>query len=209
MDINNLKPNTDEYLNSQKPKYIQDIEPAVDKENTLERKSAFVRLIEAATGREIGNLRKYILNKVLLPWFFDSVHDGFEGVNDAIFGRGRSVSRSRDPLSYWDSKKPSTRRDYSKVDIASDYRNPVLDTREEAMAVKDRLIRLFEEDHVAGITIANVYRVARINHDTTNWTLMNYGWNSVSDIEQSYIEKKYSGSDTKYILVLPKPRRLN
>lgn len=211
MGIDNLKPNTDEYLSKQ-PRYIEDVDPVVNHEGKLEKKSSFVRLLEAATGREIGNLRHHIVYKVLLPWFFNSIHDGFEGVNDAVFGRG-AAPRSKSYSSYWESKSSSKSssgyRDYSRVDTTTDYRNPILDTREEALDVKERLIRLFEEDHVAGVTVANLYRVARINHDTTNWTLMNYGWNSLNDIEQAYIERKYTSEGTKYILVLPRPKRLS
>lgn len=211
MGLDNLKPNTDEYLNKQS-KYIEDLDPAVDHEGHLEKKSSFTKLIEMATGREIRNLKQHILYKVLLPWLFNSIHDGFEGVNDAVFGRGSSPSK-KSYSSYWDSrnseKKSGGYREYSNLNTTSDYRNPILDTREEALDVKERLIRLFEEDHVAGITIANLYRVARINHDTANWTLMNYGWNSLNDIEQAYIERKYTSEGTKYILVLPRPKKLN
>jgi flagellin-like hook-associated protein FlgL len=180
---------------------------------TQKKKPLGKRFMETFISDDVANVKSYIVNDVLIPAAKDTVSDIVGGIVDAIksgvevalFGEVRSISRSRrdsgrsyvsyDKYSSKDRDRRDERRELSHRDRARhNFDDIVFESRDDALDVRNNLVDLI--DQYGEATVANLYDLVGI---TESFTDTKYGWKNLASSSVSKI-----GRDG-YVLNLPKP----
>ena len=209
MDLDNLKPNTDEYLREHKKSDPPQMKPVISGSTAKRAKPSLVRrFVEFASGEDIGTLKQRMRYTVIM-WFFDSVHSGIEDLNDLVFNRtvgSKPIKGKRGETSYdkfWSKrnkgKTSDTESEPSYRKPRGEYADLEFDTKWEAQEVYDEVVKYFDDYKV--ISVANLYHAAN-RADLATFTDDAYGWYSLNG---SGIEKVHG----KWYLRMPRPTSLS
>lgn len=171
------------------------------------KKPIMRRFLEAMTGDDVHSVGRFVTQEVLLPAFKNMVADAFtQGAERMIFGDGRmssSSTRSRTGYTAYNRVGPQSRRPpwdepekrtmSQRARATHDFREIILDTREEAMEVLDQLRAAISQYDV--VSLNDLYQMVSI---TGSFTDDNWGWN---DLRFAGVKRIREG----YLLDLPAP----
>lgn len=207
--ISSFKPNSHKY-NEQKSGERE--RPKVDKvisgdykvkEKPLRRKFADAFLVDDAQ-----TVKGYLFFDVLIPAIknaiFDMVSDGLEmmmfGTARGRRGKGGSANERTSYTAYYKSGARNNRRnDDVNRDFGSNYRDIVLDSKDEAEEVLRTLVDLTVDYEAA--SVADLWDALGVSK-TGNFTDEKYGW---TDLGRAGVRRVRDG----YLLELPKAQPLD
>lgn len=201
VNLDNIEPNSKTYKSEKKEKRERKkIDPVIKKDKIVATKKPLgKRLWDLFIGQDPKDLRDYFIKDVLIPEMLDIAGMGFDSVLDNIgmrFGSGPARKRtgyggySNGKVSYSGLFKKSyenarrnrpTRRDRNDRDEYQndkvDYRNVVLQYREDAENVIDHMIERIED--TGSISVAEFFDMLEL---PSKFTDNDWGWENARDI---------------------------
>lgn len=183
--------------------------------SSVHKKGIVDRLKKNISEMEHVSLKEYIFDDVIIPGIFSLVSDIITNttntISDAItdttdivlWGEKRKKKKTHcGKVSYNsiydDRKKKRSRDDDDKVEW-DDVR---FDTRRDAETVRDLMLEQLDEAPDVGVSIAD-YLEWSGHKESVDFTDESYGWYKLPD------DIPITKVRNKYVLTLPKPRRLN
>lgn len=197
-DMNELKPNSHKYRNeeSEKSTERQHLKPVVGKDSIVTTKKSFGKKVGELFLSESGrDIKEYVIKDLIIPGIMNAVIDtlkmAFFGERDnRRYERGRTYG---EPYSYssryrYDRPDRSSRREDNRyrADDKVDYRNIVLNTREDA----DRIVyELRDRIHETGqATVADLFDLVGV---AGNYTDNHWGWKDERDLRVRRVSNGY------------------
>ena len=163
------------------------------------KKSEAKKLVNAFVAEDVTSIKDYILMDVLLPAAKKAISDMVtNGIEMLLYGETRSKSKSRDSrISYTkyyerDYERPRAGSGRSRGRYGYDYDDIILDTRQEAEEVLDRMDDLIDSYGI--VSVADLYDLVGISG---NYTDNKYGWTNLRNAD---VQRVRDG----YLLKLPK-----
>jgi hypothetical protein len=165
------------------------------------KKSGFRKLMDAFVQEEIGTVKTYIWNDVLVPAVKKTFSDTVTNALDMfLWGKGGGGRRPRGNAerisyrSYYD--RPSSGSRESERRRSYDYDDVILDSREEAEEVLARMDELLTDYKM--VSVADFYDLVGITGKTTD---NRYGW---TDLRNASVVRDRDG----YLIKLPRAEAL-
>lgn len=138
------------------------------------KKTKFREFLDMFIANDVGDVKSYILAEVIVPaikkTIEEAVHTILNGKDTRRSSPGRASYIRYDTMSKSDNR-PRTRSGY-------DYGEVIVDTRDEAKAVLDRMDELIATYQTA--SVADLYDLAGLQ---CNHTDNKYGWTDVRDAQ--------------------------
>lgn len=212
MDLEDIeiKPNSHKYKEAQKKeaeaKNSEEhrIEPSLSGKVVPKKKSEIRKFFDMFVSEDIGDVKSFIVQEIILPAFKNTVSDIFsKGVDMILYGSSsvKKKSGSSNYISYRDfSDSPGRNERQRKATTGIEFDDIVYNTYAEADEAIQKLIEVF--DRYSYVTVADIYD---LNKSTAPFTAQKYGWTSKSAIVNADIKRTRDG----YIVVLPKARPLD
>lgn len=202
-EIPNIEPNSKKYheekaaLEARKPKPVVKGAVSVKRKTLLDRfKSTFIK-------EDPKNVRKYIIQEVIIPAIIDNAYDILTSAYDMTF-RGETVRRQKKGLinslgskinygSFFSGgEKKEKMPNYQRSDIGHSFDNICFESRGDAELVLDNMTDILSRYEV--VRVADFYELAGI---TGEFTDNDFGWKDLSSA-------KVSRSRDGYFIDLPR-----
>lgn len=194
-----LKPNSDKYRDDQKAK------PKIEKVTTTEvvsrKKSLGTKFAETFLADDIREVKKYVLQDIVIPTAKDLVFNALNGILEGIvYGvgsnkRARSKRNNTGTASYQAYyKSGNERRQPSQSADVYDYQELIFASMGEAQGVLDALTEYADE--YGQVSVGEFYDAVG---KTSEFTDRKYGWFK-DDLRNVRARRTHGG----YILTLPK-----
>ncbi len=174
------KPNSHKYKESQEQKEEKRIEKVVTGKVKTKKKSKFNKFMNDFVSEDARNVKSYVFGEVLIPAIKKAISDIVtDGIDIILYGESRRGSRrsTADRVSYrsyYDRERQRTPdRGYS-VASAYSYDDIILSTRGEAEEVLERMDELMEKYGL--VRVADLYDLVGV---TGNYTDNKYGWTNI------------------------------
>lgn len=183
MDIKNVKPNSDKYLQEEEVREAMRPKPVISGAVKRKKRTLVDRFKDTFIKEDIGNVRKYIIQDVIIPAIIDNCYDVLTNAYNMIF-RGETVGRSRkntinslgSRINYGGFFSGSERRDrapsYKRSDIAHNFDQLFFESRSEAETVLDSMIEICTGQYKQ-VTVADFYDLVGITSEHTD---NKFGW---------------------------------
>lgn len=190
-------------------------------EAKVQKKTLAKKFKETFICQDAKEVRADVTDRIVIPTIKDLLYDVGTGILEGlIFGGDRRGSRHRSRrdrdsssdgyTNFWKTGRKDrdhevntySRRRIDLDDILFDKYGGTLDDRDDALNVVNCLksrIRDFDS-----ALVQDVYEL--INMSTPDYTVVDYGWDSIEDLESGYSITKVRGG---YILSLPPPHKLD
>ena len=202
IDESKLLPNSNKYKSEQKEKEREKRVTKVVKGTTkVKKKSELSKIKDRIISEDVGNIKDYILDDVVVPAIKNAVVDTIIESVTMLFGVKRKSRDSRDRyVSYSSISSSRKSRDRFADEYSSarayDFREVILETRADAEEVLNQLCDCLAT--YDSVSVADLYDLVGMS---SKYTDFDYGWTNLANASYVHIREGY-------LLKLPRPRPL-
>ena len=179
--MDNIKPNSNKYKEEQKYATVDKPrqEKIVKRPARIKKKSALTDVFIAS---DVSRVKEYVFMDVLVPAVKNAIADIVtDGVSILLFGeskgRRKSTSSNISYTKYYDRDRRDS-GSANRTRSGYNYQDVMVDTREEANEVLDRMSEIIETYGI--VSVLDMYDLVGI---TGNYTDNNYGWTNIRNAE--------------------------
>ena len=193
--MENYRPNSDKYLeNEAEAESRVKHEKVISGEIVERKKSAFTKLASLFLVEDLGNIKQYLLEEVIIPSIRDGLYDIIRNGAEMMLGidtkAGRRTTGPAPKVSYGkyfsQGRNPEKSRDDSETRSRYDFDRFALPTRGDAEAILSTLLEII--DQYDTVTVAELYDLLGIE---SKYTDTKYGWTSLGSATTKRVPEGY------------------
>ena len=200
--MDDYKPNSHRYKEEKQSVEERKVEKIVKGKVKTRKKGEIRKLADSFISEDIGNIKTYVINEVLIPTIKNTIWDAFTNSLDMILFKGNNHSKKRSNYNvpYVSYRSYSDKKDdrYSVSEPRGkttrfDLDDIIFETRGEAEAVRMQMNEII--DVYDAVSVADLYDMVDL---TAPFTGNKYGWTNIRNAEVVRVREGY-------ILKLPRP----
>ena len=180
--MDDVKPNSNKYKEEQQER--RKLTPVVSGKTTSRKEGIGRKFAETFLSDDIHDVKRYIIQDVLIPSIRDGIYEMFTGGMSMLF-----YGDSRSPRSKGVIKRSGTKTDYNGISsnrhAASRaniercaYNDIIFDDRADAIEVRDQLQDLVDQYEIA--YVADFYELSGYEFNTQH---EKYGWTDLDNVQ--------------------------
>ena len=181
--MDDVKPNSNKYKEEQQQERRK-LAPVVSGKTTSRKEGIGRKFAETFLSDDIHDVKRYIIQDVLIPSIRDGIYEMFTGGMSMLF-----YGDSRSPRSKGVIKRSGTKTDYNGISSSRHtasraniercaYNDIIFDDRADAIEVRDQLQDLVDQYEIA--SVADFYELSGYEFNTQH---EKYGWTDLDNVQ--------------------------